>query len=92
MKKQRYRRVYFKWADTTSPLEKSWWTEEEAKRWAKEDNYFVEQVGFLIERNKHYTLLASHINITISEGQESVSFGSLIKIPNTWIRDFKFTN
>lgn len=88
----KYKKVYFKWADTTSPIDKSWMSEDEAKNWAKEDSYWVEQVGFLIEKNKQYTLLAGHINITHTAGQDIITLGQLIKIPNTWIKDYKFIN
>ena len=84
-----YKKVYFKWADTTSPVEKIWWSEETATEWAENDSYWVEQIGFLIKKNKKYTLLAGHLNTTYSEGQKIITLGNLIKIPNTWIRDYK---
>lgn len=85
----KYKKVYFKWADTTSPVEKSWFDVSDAIKWAEEDSYWVEQVGFLIKKTKKYTLLAGHINITYTAGQKIETLGQLIKIPNTWIKDYK---
>lgn len=86
---EKYKKVYFEWADTTSPVDKTWMSENESIQWAEEDNYFVKQVGFLIKKTKKYTLLAGHINITQTAGQEIISLGHLIKIPNTWIKNYK---
>jgi len=83
------KKVYFKWADTTSPVEKTWWNIEDALAWAENDSYWVEQVGFLIKKTKKYILICGHINITQSEGQEIKTIGQLLKIPTTWIKDFK---
>ena len=88
----KWKKVYFKWADTTSPVAKTWWGKNEAIEWAEEDSYWVEQVGFLIKRNKKYILLAGHINITYSAGQKIETLGQIIKIPITWIKDYKIIN
>lgn len=85
-----YKLVSFKWADTTSPSEQSWFREQEAKDWAKNDSYWVHQVGFLIENKKEYILLAGNINVTHSAGEDLITLGHLIKIPTTWIKDFKY--
>jgi len=87
--KKRYKIIYFEWADATSPTEKSWWTPEGALEWAEKDNYWVEQVGFLLKKTKEYILLAGHTNITFSEGEEIEQLGHLIKIPTAWIRNYK---
>jgi len=88
----KYKKVYFKWADTTSPVNtgQAWWSIDEAIDWAENDNYWVEQTGFLIKKTKKFILLAGHINITESAGQKIESLGTLIKIPTTWIKDFKY--
>ena len=87
-----YKKVYFKWADTTSPITtgQSWWNVEEAIEWAENDSFWVEQIGFLIRRTKQYILIAGHINITKSEGHIIETVGTLVKIPTTWIKDFKY--
>lgn len=86
-----YKKVYFKWADATSPVntDQSWWDKKSILEWAEKDDYWVEQTGFLIKRTKKFILLAGNINITYSNGEKIETFGHLIKIPTTWIRDFK---
>lgn len=87
----KYKKVYFKWADTTSPVNtgQSWWSEKEVKEWAQIDDFWVEQLGFLIEKNKKFILVASHVNITSSGGEEIISLGGLLKVPTTWIKNYK---
>ena len=89
MKQNKYQKVYFKWADTTSPIEKTWWSKREAIEWAENDSFWVEQIGFLVKSTKKYILVAGHINITYSEEQKIETLGALIKIPTTWIKDYK---
>lgn len=87
----KYKKVYFKWADATSPINtgQAWWDEDEAKKWSQEQQYWVEQLGFLIEKNKKFILIASHTNTAELDGQTITTLGGLLKIPTTWIRDYK---
>ena len=80
--------IYLQWADATSPAENHWREIEEAKQWAKEDDYWIEQVGWVLEENEKYILLACQKSITVS-GVQVEQFGLLQKIPKTWIRKRK---
>jgi len=80
--------VYLQWADATSPTDNTWRELEEAKRWAKDDDFWIEQVGWVLEENDKFILLASHKSITKS-GIQIEQFGLLQKIPKTWIRKRK---
>ena len=77
--------IYIEWADATSPEHGVWWTECEIKRWAKEDSYWVDQVGWVLEENDKYILLAGHRSTTKS-GNDIIQYGQIQKIPKTWIR------
>jgi len=80
--------IYIEWADATSPAENTWRDEYEAKQWAKDDDYWIKQVGWILEENNKYILLASHKSITKTDTQIE-QFGLLQKIPKTWIRHRK---
>jgi len=82
--------IYLQWADATSPHD-AWWTEEQALRWAKNDSYWIEQIGFLIEENRDYILLATSRSTTSSSDapETEIQYGHLQKIPTTWIRNRK---
>ena len=86
--------LYIEWSDTVSPsnMETPWWNLEEAKRWAKEDDYWISECGFLIEETKNYILIATRHNSTKSKGEEINSIGGLTKIPKPWIRKRKIIN
>lgn len=74
--------VYIEWCDAISYQKKSWVDIEEAKEWAKNDNWIVKQLGFIIQETDKYILLASEL--TEVKG-ESPDLGGVIKIPTTWI-------
>jgi len=79
--------IYLQWADATSP-ENIWMTEDEAKKWAKDDSYWIEQIGWLLEENKKYILIAGSKS-TIKTDESILQYGHLQKIPITWIRNRK---
>ena len=76
--------VYIEWADAITPTE-GWKTEDETLRWAKEEDYWVSQVGWILEENKKYILLAAQMNTSKAETVAN-QYGHIIKIPKTWIR------
>ena len=86
MEKTKYKLIYLEWADTVSPVEKRWWSKDEALQWAKDDDYWVCETGFLLEDKKDYILIAGRYNTTFSGGQEVISFGDLTRIPKPWVR------
>ena len=84
------RLVYLEWSDATSPNGGPWFSEEELKSWAKTDDYFVKTVGFEIESNRKYILLASGVANTTGDGETIVNFINTLKIPIPWIRRKKY--
>ena len=83
--------VYLEWADATSPIS-GWQSLDEAIDWAKEQDYWVKQVGWVLEENKQFILISSQINeVTRGSGLEN-QYASIVKIPKTWIRKRKNIN
>lgn len=89
MKKSEYKLIYFEWADATHPLDNTWYDEEDLKKWAKEDSYWVSQCGWVIEENKEYILVASQMAMTTSIAVLGATrqLAQYLKIPKTWIRN-----
>jgi len=77
--------IYLEWADATSPDGRSWWYEEDALEWAREDDYWISQSGWLLEETKEYILIAGAASDLKSSGITK-SYAHLQKIPKTWIR------
>lgn len=74
--------IYIEWCDAIGTQEVSWMTLEEAKEFADNQDWITHEVGYLIEENDKYLLIASkkgihHNNIT--------TYGGIMKIPTTWI-------
>lgn len=84
-----YKKIYFEWADTISPLEKGWKYVGEAIKWGKEVNYWVYEMGWLLEETKEYILIAGRINITKDSEGECIMVGDITKIPKGWIKNRK---
>lgn len=70
------------WADAIENLE-GWHTEKEAIDWAKDDDWIVHQVGWILDETDDYLLFSNKFN-EASGGRDS-SFGGLFKIPKPWI-------
>lgn len=87
---KKHKLIYFEWADATEPTG-GWCEEENLKKWAREDNYWVAQCGWIIEENKEYILIASQKAFTTSvEGTTPLQqLAQYIKIPKTFIRKRK---
>lgn len=54
------------------------------KHWAKTDEWVVKECGFLIDETKEYIVFASRIGNYHKDN--TAKFGSINKIPKTWIR------
>jgi len=80
--------IYIQWADATSPADETWQSKDEILDWAKNDSFWIESVGWLLEENKRYLVLASKRSTT-KTGEELIQYGLPIKIPKTWIRKRK---
>lgn len=74
--------VYIEWIDAIS--NSSWFTQEDATQWAKEDDYTVAQVGWILEENKKYLVLAGRQ--CLADAGTDEKWGMLQKIPKTWIK------
>jgi hypothetical protein len=73
--------VYIEWCDAISKTE-GWESLEDAKNWAKSEDWIIRQAGYLIEDNPKYILLAGQYN---PQKETEDQFSNLTKIPKTWI-------
>ncbi len=85
MIKKKYKLVYIEWADAISTV--NWETHKSAIKWANNNDWIVRHVGWILEENNRYILIAG--SWTPQEGNAVDQFGSLQKIPKTWIRKRK---
>ena len=83
---KKHRLIQIGWADAIENLD-GWHTKAEALGWAKDDDWSVHQVGWVLEENKDYILLSNKQN-DASGGRDS-HFGGLFKIPKPWIKYIK---
>lgn len=74
--------IYIEWCDAMVN-QNSWMSLEDAKKWAKTENWTVSEVGFLIEETNEYILIANKKNTYDKDNPE---IGGLMKIPTPWIR------
>lgn len=74
--------IYIEWCDAISYNKKNWVDIEEAKEWAENTNWVVKQLGFIIDENDKYILLATEYTEVENELPD---LGGVIKIPTTWI-------
>ncbi len=81
----KYKLVYIEWADAVS--DSSWHTYKSATKWAKGPDWLVRHVGWILEENDKYILLAG--SWTPQKGTSVDQFGNLHKVPKTWIRKRK---
>ena len=73
--------VYIEWCDAITN-EISWMSKSEALEWANTKQWVNQHVGFLVEDNDEYILLAGELGqMTEDEPQ----LGHVTKIPKTWI-------
>lgn len=76
----KYKLVYLEWADALYTSD--WISKRRIKSWARNSDWIVNHVGWIIEENDRYTIIASRLSLK----GENDEFGSLQKIPRTWIR------
>lgn len=81
----KYKLVYIEWADSISSAQ--WYTYDDAIFWAKGPAWIVKNVGWVLEENDKYILLAG--SWTPQRGESVDQFGNIQKIPKTWIRKRK---
>ena len=71
---------YIEWQDA---MANEGWLEDPVG-WAKEEDSFVRQIGWILEENDKFMVLAGRNNPS-NHGDE-YQWGSVLKIPKTWIR------
>lgn len=77
---------YIRWCDATS-REQAWSTFEDSINWADNENWEVESLGWILKETKEYILLCT--KKTPENNETEPQYGSLFKIPKTWIRERK---
>ena len=76
--------IYIEWGDAIA--HSGWRSLDDAIKWSREHNYFVEQVGWVIEENDKYICIASSRALP---SDDEPQYSQLQKIPKTWIRKRK---
>lgn len=77
----KYKLVYIEWCDAIDGGS-GWHSIKESKNWAKNDEWIIKQVGWIIKETKKYILICAKYNP--QEGKQGmVSYPT--KIPTTWI-------
>lgn len=85
-KKRGFWVVYLEWQDAVGNA--SWIGDSDrCSQWAKRSGHMIKESGFLIEEHKDYILFAQRWHPGDAESEEM--FGSLHKIPTSWIRNRK---
>lgn len=74
--------VYIEWCDAISDSG-GWKYLEEVFEWAEDLHWIVKESGFILKETKDYILLA-HKMVPAKNKEENL-YGSLKKIPKTWI-------
>lgn len=80
-----YKLYYIEWMDAMAYLA-TWGDKEEITDWARSNEGLVKQVGWIIEENDNYILLASRIGLINTDEPD---FGSVFKIPSRWVKKKK---
>ena len=72
---------YIEWCDAIV-MKNGWYSKDDVKYWGENEDWKVKQVGYLIEENENYILLATKYNPQ-EDGDDR--FSEITKIPKTWI-------
>lgn len=83
---EKYKLVYIEWCDAID-AGTGWRTTENAKKWAKTDEWIIRQVGWVIKETKKYILICSKYNPQGKGYHDEISHCT--KIPTTWIIKYK---
>ncbi len=82
----KYKLTYIEWCDAID-AGTGWKTVEDAKDWAKSNEWIIKQVGWILKETKKYILICSKFNPQGEDYHDEVS--QLTKIPKTWIIKYK---
>ena len=78
--------IYVKWKDAMAS-DTSWMSLDQAIEWGEDVCSDIDEIGYLIEENKEYILLASKINGGSEDSYTMVA--CLMKIPKKYIVERK---
>ena len=84
--KKKLKLVYFEWVDAFKNSGR-WFSYSGVYGWAKNNNFWVIQTGFIVEETDKYIILAD--SFTPPDHVVEATFYGLTKIPKTWIRKKK---
>lgn len=84
----KHKLVYIEWEDAVSNNLK-WFSEQDALDWDKNISMVVKECGFILKEDKHHLFLVNRKADTRYDGDGSLEYGGLHKIPKTWIRKRK---
>ena len=79
--------IYLEWEDAIqmiTPSGAAWHSGEEVTKWEKLEDHIICEVGFLFKETKRHIVLITKIVKESPDWQET--YGSIHKIPKTWIR------
>ena len=76
--------VYLEWEDACDDVSTGWKTEDEVLEWAKNDSWWVKEIGYVIYEDKKVTVLASKMEP--GNKDYCATFKGITRIPKTWIR------
>ena len=75
--------VYIEWSDACSAPDK-WMGDDDLPDWIKSGGWLVKHVGFLLEENKDFIVIAA---MEVDESEFSKGFhGHVHKIPKAWCK------
>jgi hypothetical protein len=73
---------YIEWNDAIT-MQNGWYLIESIKEWGRTNDWKIKQVGYVIEENKNYILLATKYN---PQETEEDKYSEITKIPKIWIK------
>lgn len=83
MKTEKYPLIYLEWCDAIES-QAGWQEVGTIDEWAASNDWMVAECGFLIEETKEYLIFAGRKG---DYQEDNVpKFGSIMKIPKTWVR------
>jgi hypothetical protein len=73
---------YIEWYDAIT-MQNGWYVAEIVKEWGRTEDWIIKQVGYVIEENKDYILLATKYN---PQETEEDKYSEITKIPKSWVK------
>ncbi len=74
--------LYFvEWQDAIT-MPSGWYEKDVCKQWGKSESWLIKQVGYLIDENENYILLATKFN---PQQNGENKFSEITKIPKSWV-------